>query len=134
MGFDRLGFGLEEPEVTILATSGTTAAASQGVHLDNPQYQAAAFHLQVSPEPGETTLGAAFDAVVQTAALGASSDEDWSNLTSSRRNGIVDSGVYDAEIVDPVLDLLRLRLISQGGDLSCTIQVRWLADRSFSLL
>ena len=68
-----------------------------------------------------------FDFIVQTAITDSTT---WMDLTSSRENAIDAVDTYRIAVVDPVLDLVRLRITGHGGGTpDIFVTVTWQGDK-----
>lgn len=131
MAFEIVPQGVSETAAVTFG-SGAGPAFSSGVQLDDPQYQRAVLFCTVSDGGGG--LGSLdVDVVVQTAPTGASASTDWID-TDTRINSIIAFDSYEISITSPVLDLLRAKIVKNGGTVDVSFQFRWGADRPLSLI
>lgn len=129
MSYDRIPFGVVEPDTEVLVAAAQTQAFTPGCTLTK---KTGALGLDLEVEnPSGGGFGAAFDAIVQTAAADAAVDTDWVD-TTTRINGIAAPGSHSIQVTDPVLDQVRLRLTS-AGNLGVNVRTHWLADKQPTL-
>ncbi len=78
------------------------------------------------------TLGAGenpdFDFQVQTAVTGAAATE-WVTLPSSQKSNLRDQDVVSFDVVDGILDQIRLRVVNNGNAALTNIIPTWYSDQ-----
>ncbi len=120
MAFDIVPFGVTETALTIAAGA---SANSTGV---TPAPQTAGMGVQVEVTG---TADGTFDLLVQTAVAGTGASANWLTLASTRLNTLTGTDTYQIPFVDPILDLVRLRVERTGGTGPAVFTPTWLTDR-----
>lgn len=124
-------FAVTEAAVALSSAGSTTYSTGTNVGLEGAIVYAPVGQLGLSVVVSGFSAGEV-DIAVQTATSEADTDSEWVD-TGDRINGIGANGTYQIEIVNPILDKVRLAIeINSTATMSLT--PTWVSDNKLELI